>query len=174
MSKASAKPAEKNPPVAINSRDVPPRIGTGYPAAYAEICRLREKRKLGDVFGLTQLGINLTTLPPGQGSSLRHWHENEDEFVYIIEGELTLITDDGEQIMTPGMCAGFRAGAGNGHHLVNRSDKPASYLEIGTRAEKEVAYYSDIDLMTVKDGNEFRYTTRDGKPVGKTKPDGKI
>jgi uncharacterized cupin superfamily protein len=106
----------------------------------------REKRGLGDVFGLTKVGVNLTTLPPGKESSMRHFHTHEDELVYVIEGEVVLRTDRGEQILTAGMCAGFPAGVEDGHQLVNRSDRPARYLEISNRDRQDVAVYSDVDL----------------------------
>jgi len=123
----------------------------------------RSKFILGDVFGLDQFGVNLVTLPPGAWSSQRHWHQNEDEFIYVISGELVLADDDGEHLLKPGMCAGFKANNGNGHHLKNLSDQPAQYLEVGTRSENEVAWYSDIDMM-VKDypDGTSRYTRKDG------------
>jgi len=123
----------------------------------------RSKFILGDVFGLDQFGVNLVTLPPGAWSSQRHWHQNEDEFIYVISGELVLTDDDGEHLLKPGICAGFKANNGNGHHLKNLSDQPAQYLEVGTRSENEVAWYSDIDMM-VKDypDGTSRYTRKDG------------
>jgi uncharacterized cupin superfamily protein len=113
----------------LDPSEVPVRRGGGYPHPYAEPLRGREKRALGDPLGLTQFGVNLVTLPPGNWSSQRHWHANEDEFVYIVEGEVTLVTDAGETILGPGMTAGFPAGGADGHHLINRSDKPVVYLE---------------------------------------------
>ena len=148
----------------VDPQDVQARIGTGYPPGFDEQCRLREKKALGDLFGLTQFGVNLTTLPPGQASALRHWHQNEDEFVYVVEGELVLIDDAGEHRLTQGMCAGFRAGVANGHHLVNRGNEPAVYLEVGTRADHERAFYPDDDLLAIKDGSGFRFTDRNGNP----------
>src|SRR5262245_3749259 len=103
---------------AIDSQSVQPRTGTIYPAEYAAALKGREKRALGDAFGLTQFGVNLTTLAPGCWSSHRHWHENEDEFIYVLAGEVVMIDDRGEHILTPGMCAGYKAGVSNGHHLV--------------------------------------------------------
>ena len=110
-------------------------------------CRQRRRRRLSDAFGLTQFGVNLLELPPGAWSSQRHWHERQDEFVYVLEGEVTLVTDDGETVLTAGMVAGFRAGEPNGHHLVNRSNAVARVLEMGTRTAEETAHYPDIDMM---------------------------
>ena len=113
---------------------------------------------------MTQFGVNLVTLAPGAWSSQRHWHENEDEFIYVLEGEITLITDAGEQILKPGLAAGFPAGKANGHHLVNRSRKPARYLEVGTRAQTEEAQYSDIDMMARKVDGRFVFMRKNGEP----------
>ena len=135
---------------------VPPRLGSIYPAPFGEPLAGREKRALGDPLKLTQFGVNLVTLAPGSWSSQRHWHANEDEFVYVLEGQVTLVTDAGEQVLGPGMAAGFPAGEADGHHLINQSDKPALYLEVGTRAENEEAQYSDIDMMVRKEGRPFR------------------
>ena len=146
--------------VAVIAREVEPRLGTNYPAQYAENCKTREKRALGDQFALTQFGVNLTTLPPGCWSSLRHWHSNEDEFIHVLEGEITLIDDDGEHLLRPGMCAGFRAGIQNGHHLVNRSDRTAHYLEVGTRMANEDVVYSDIDMKASKTAGGVYFSTR--------------
>ena len=99
-------------------------------------------------------------LPPRE----RHWHEKEDEFIYVLEGEITLVDDAGEHLLTPGMCAGFKAGVANGHKLVNRTDQPATYLEIGTRSADELATYPDIDMMGIKENHKFRFTRRDGTP----------
>jgi uncharacterized cupin superfamily protein len=143
--------------------EVAPRIGTGYPKQFAEACSMREKHMLGDVFGLTQFGVNLTILPPGCWSAQRHWHEREDEFVYVIEGEITLIDDAGEHLLKPGMCAGFKAGVANGHHLVNKSDARASYIEVGTRADGERGHYSDIDMKAEAAGDgTWRFQRKDG------------
>lgn len=149
---------------------IPVRTGSIYPARYAGMVAGRSSLRLGDAGGLTQFGANLVTLEPGALSSLRHWHENEDEFVMVTDGELTLVEDDGESIMRRGDCAAFPAGAANGHHFVNRSAAPATFLVVGTRAAVEVAHYSDVDLMVRigKDGAVF--THRDGTPYspGKT------
>ncbi len=153
----------KNPAV-IDTTDLQPRVGTGYPAVFSEKCADREKKVLGDMFGLTQFGVNLTTLPPGQWSALRHWHQKEDEFVYVVSGELVLVDDDGEHLLGPGMCAGFPAGVKNGHHMINKSDRPASFIEVGTRALIEHAEYPDADLIAEKDKDGFYFFNRKGEP----------
>ena len=151
-------------PSKLDSKTITPRTGTVYPPEFAGAVKGREKRALGDVFGLTQYGVNLTTLAPGSWSSQRHWHEKEDEFVFVVEGEITLIDDAGEHLLKPGMCAGFKAGVPNGHHLVNKTKAPVSYLEIGTRASKERAHYSEADMLFEKDGAKSTVTRRNGSP----------
>jgi uncharacterized cupin superfamily protein len=131
---------------AIDPASLPARTGSGYPETFRAAVAGRLKRALGDPCGLTQFGANLVLLPPGCWSSQRHWHSHEDELVFVVSGELTLVTDAGEQRLGPGMIAGFPAGEPNGHHLVNRSDRPATYLEIGTRVDLDEAVYSDIDM----------------------------
>ena len=111
----------------------------GYPEPYRSRVMPRHKRRLGDALGLTRIGINLTMLPPGKESSMRHWHTHEDEFVYVLEGEVVLRTDSGEQLLRAGMCAGFPAGATDGHQLINRSERPALYLEVSNRDPADVA-----------------------------------
>ncbi|GIX15107.1 MAG: transcriptional regulator [Paracoccaceae bacterium] len=140
--------------------------GSGYPAPFAARVAGRFRKRLGNAAGLTQFGVNLTRLEPGAMSALRHWHENEDEFVYVLEGELVLVEEGGETRLTPGDAAAFKAGVANGHHLVNRSDRPALYLEIGTRAARERAHYPDDDLAAVKDAGGYRFTRKDGTPLG--------
>jgi uncharacterized cupin superfamily protein len=152
-------------PVAIRVTDLPARVGTDYPAPYDVPCRERRRRALGDVFGLSQFGVNLLELPPGAWSSQRHWHERQDEFVYVLEGEAVLVTDEGETILTAGMTAGFRAGSADGHHLVNRSDVIVRVLEIGTRTAEETAHYPDIGMMYREDTNGAGYLTADGRPL---------
>ena len=149
---------------AVRATDVEAHVGSGYPEPFTAECRIRIKRVLGDPFDLTQFGVNLTTLPPGAWSAQRHWHEREDEFIYVVEGELVLINDDGEVTLGAGMCAGFPAGRANGHHLVNRSVSTASYIEIGTRSPNERSHYPDVDLEARKVGGGFRFTHRDGEP----------
>lgn len=148
----------------LDAKTVVPRSGTNYLPQFAHVVQGREKRVLGDIFGLTQFGVNLTTLAPGSASALRHWHAREDEFVFVVSGEITLIDDLGEHVLTPGMCAGFKAGVPNGHCLVNKSAAPASYVEIGTRAAEESAEYPDVDLKAEKRGGKWSYMKKDGTP----------
>ncbi|MGZ3274944.1 MAG: cupin domain-containing protein [Caulobacteraceae bacterium] len=125
----------------------PTRFGTGYPEPFAGVCAGRRKWRLGDAAGLTQFGVNLLRLPPGQWSAQRHWHHHEDEFVYVLEGEVVLVTDAGEEVLTAGDCAGFKAGVADGHCLQNRSDREVVLLEVGTRHPGgDGAEYPDIDL----------------------------
>lgn len=140
------------------------RRGTIYPTEFAAGFEKRIKRPLTEALGLTQFGVNLTTLEPGAMSSLRHWHAKEDECVYMLEGELVLITDEGECVLKPGMAAGFPAGDANGHHFVNRSTQPATYLEIGTRSKDEDATYSDVDLRVEKRDGRHRFVRKSGEP----------
>ena len=148
----------------LDPKSVTPRLGSIYPSPFGEPLKGREKRALGDPLGLTQFGVNLVTLAPGAWSSQRHWHANEDEFVYVLEGELTLVTDAGEKVLEPGMAGGFSAGNPDGHHLINRSDRPALYLEVGTRAQTEAAQYSDIDMMARKVDGRFVFMRKNGEP----------
>ena len=151
-------------PPAIDPAAVEPRIGSSYPAPFDQPCAARERRPLGDAVGLTQFGVNLLTLPPGAWSSQRHWHEGEDEFVYVLEGEVTLITDAGERRLGPGMAAGFPANRRDGHHLVNRSDNAARVLEVGTRTEGDSVEYSDIDMKLQPIEGEHRFLHKNGDP----------
>ena len=149
----------------INPQEIEPRTGTGYPEPYRENVVARRKRVLGDAFGLTRYGVNLVELKPGTWSSQRHWHTHEDEFVFVVSGELTLITDAGEQKLGPGMVAGFPAGDADGHHLVNNSGETASYLEIGDRSPRDEVFYPDIDLLyKANTDGEHEFTNRDGVP----------
>ena len=148
----------------IDIETLPEVNRTGYPAPFDDIVRGRFRRKLGDAGGLSQFGVNLTRLEPGSASAQRHWHENEDEFVFIVSGKAVLIEDDGETVLKPGDAAAFKAGVQNGHHLVNKSDQDVVYLEIGTRAPKESGDYPDIDMKFVSDNNATRYTRKDGTP----------
>jgi uncharacterized cupin superfamily protein len=151
--------------IAARALDLPARRGTDYPAPHDTPCRERLRRALGDAFGLSQFGVNLLELPPGTWSSQRHWHERQDELVYVLEGEVVLVTDEGETTLTPGMTAGFPAGNRNGHHLVNRSKSTVRVLEMGTRTVEEVAYYSDIDMMVRDNPDGSTYLTKDGRPL---------
>ena len=132
----------------IDIDSAPTRFGTGYPEPYASVCAGRRKWRVGDAAGLTQFGVNLLRLPPGQWTAHRHWHHHEDEFVYVLEGEVVLVTDAGEDIMRAGDCAGFKAGVPDGHCIQNRADKEAVLLEVGTRHPGgDGAEYPDIDLV---------------------------
>jgi uncharacterized cupin superfamily protein len=139
---------------------------SGYPEPYRSRVLPRYKRRLGDALALTRIGINQTTLPPGKESSMRHWHTHEDEFVYVLAGELVLRTDAGEQLLRAGMCAGFPAGKGDGHHLINRSNADAVYLEVSNRDASDSAHYADpdVDLMWNPPHARGRMTRRDGTP----------
>ncbi|MFN0191228.1 MAG: cupin domain-containing protein [Aestuariivirga sp.] len=151
-------------PSAIRALDVAARTTTIYPPEYAAALAGRAKRALGDQFGLTQFGVNLTTLAPGSWSAERHWHEKEDEFIYVLDGELTLVDDHGEHPLTPGMCAGFKAGVPNGHKLVNTSKSPATYLELGTRSSDERSHYPEADMQGIKTDGKWQILHKDGMP----------
>ena len=143
-------------------------VGTRYPSPFDMPCRERERIKLGDAAGLSQFGVNLLRLPPGAWSSQRHWHTGGDEFVYVLSGEVVLVTDGGEEVLRAGDTAGFLAGDTNGHCLQNRSSADARVLEIGTRVPGEMAYYSDIDMVAQAGGDRTVYTRRDGTPYPDT------
>jgi uncharacterized cupin superfamily protein len=144
----------------IDISRVPRRIGSGYPDAFAAPCAERVRQRLGDAGGLTDFGVNLTQVPPGGWSSQRHWHSHEDEFVFVVAGELVLVEDSGETPLKAGEAATFPKGSGNGHHLINRSDQPALYLEIGSRHPDDLTTCSDIDMMSANaDG---RFVRKDG------------
>ncbi len=149
---------------AFRMEDVPITTGTDYPKPYDIVADGREKRKVGDHAGLNVYGVNIVSLPPGGASAQRHWHENEEEFTYIMSGELVLITDDGEETVTAGHMMGFPAGYQNGHHLVNRSEENAVYMEIGTRCRDEVCHYPDIDLRFVGRNGVDAFYHKDGTP----------
>jgi len=140
----------------------PLRVGSGYPKPYDEACRTRKRSRLGDAAGLTQFGVNLLRLPVGQWSSQRHWHSAEDEFVYVLEGEVVMVTQAGEEVLRPGDCAGFKAGVADGHHLQNRGSSEAIILEIGSRRpDGDNVDYPDIDLR-ISGGRDYRH--KDGVP----------
>jgi len=146
----------------------PTRFGTGYPPPYDAPCLGRKRWKLGDAAGLSQFGVNLMRLPPGSWTSQRHWHTAEDEFVWVVEGEVVLVTDEGEQRLVAGDCAGFPAGVANGHHIQNRSDREVVLLEVGTRApDTDGCDYPDIDLVLHQGATEYRH--RDGRAYADTK-----
>jgi uncharacterized cupin superfamily protein len=148
----------------IDIAALPTDTRTGYPSPYDRVVAGRERKRLGNAVGLDQFGVNLTTLRPGAASALRHWHEQEDELVFVLEGEVVLVGDDGETVLKPGDAAGFKANDGVGHHLVNKSNRDAVYLEIGTRSKFERVHYPDADLMVVRDDMGARYTHKDGEP----------
>lgn len=144
---------------------MPVRRGSDYPERFRAPFAGRTRKALGDAGGLTQFGVNLCRLEPGAMSALRHWHEAEDELVYVLEGEVVLVEDAGETVLRPGDAAAFRAGVADGHHLVNRTDRDALLLEIGARAAADRVHYSDVDLVYVRenDGAE-RFLRRSGAP----------
>jgi uncharacterized cupin superfamily protein len=143
---------------------VPPRRGTVYPAEHAGGFEGRLKRALTEQLGLTQFGVNVTTLEPGAMSAHRHWHMQEDEFIYVLSGTITLVTNEGEQVLEPNMTAGFPRGDANGHHLINKTDRPATYLEIGTRSPDEDVDYPDLDMKGEKRDGRYRFMRRSGEP----------
>lgn len=156
----------------IEMLNVPLKTGSIYPAPYAAQMEGRRSMRVGQAGGLTQFGANIVILDPGAKSSLRHWHRNEDEFVMVTEGEVTLIDDQGEHPMGPGDCAAFPAGDPNGHCFENRTDSEARFLVVGTKAPEEEATYSDIDLkVTLKDGTAT-FTRKDGRPYEPEEQDG--
>ncbi len=143
---------------------IPWTARTGYPGSLADMVRGRSYQRLTDPGGLSQFGVNLCRLEPGAASSIRHWHETEDEFAVMLEGELVLVEETSETILRPGDCAAFPAGAPNGHHFVNRTDRTVTFLVVGTRATVERVHYPDVDLMYVEDEAGGRYTHKDGAP----------
>lgn len=153
--------SDRKQPPAIDAMTVEPHSGSSYPEGFRETTEARVKRRLGDALGLTGFGINLVTMAPGCWSAQRHWHSLEDEFVYVLSGRLTLVTESGEQELGPGMIAGFPAGVADGHCLINKSDQPATYLEVGDRIEADAVAYPDIDLAIPAGGG---FTNKAGEP----------
>lgn len=152
-------------PIALLASTAPARVRpSNYPEPFASRMAGRTKQPLGDLFGLSNFGVNLTRLAPGASSALRHAHSKQDEFVYILEGSPTLLTDEGATTLAPGMCAGFAAGTGNGHCLRNDSDGDVVYLEIGDRTPGDSAEYPDDDLRAVLVDRAWRFTHKDGSP----------
>ena len=139
----------------IDRATVPERRGSGYPPPFDAPCATRIRQRLGDAGGLTDFGVNLMHVPPGGWSSQRHWHSHEDEFVYVLAGELVLVEDGGETLLRAGECAAFAKNSGNGHHLINRTDTAAVYLEVGSRAPADVTFCSDIDMMSTNAHGRF-------------------
>lgn len=152
-------------PLAIVASEVPPRIKpSNYPEPFASRVQGRVKRTLGDRFGLANFGVNLTQLAPGAVSALRHAHSKQDEFIYILEGSPTLHTDAGRTQLSPGMCAGFKAGTGNGHHLINETEQLVVYLEVGDRTPGDTASYPDDDLKAAMVDGKWQFTRKNGAP----------
>jgi uncharacterized cupin superfamily protein len=149
----------------IDISAVPARAGSTYPHPFDAPCAERVRQRLGDAGGLNDFGVNLMRMPPGSWSSQRHWHSHEDEFLYVLEGELTLIEDGGQTVLRAGDCAAFPKNSGNGHHLINKSGATAVYLDIGTRSPADVVIYSDIDMMIA--GDDAGFTHKDGTPYPK-------
>jgi uncharacterized cupin superfamily protein len=150
-------------PVVISAAEAPPKAKqSNYPEPFAAMVAGRFKRPLGDVFGLKNFGVNLTKLAPGAISALRHAHTVQDEFIYILQGTPTLITDAGETPLSPGMCAGFKSGSGDGHHLVNRSTEDVAYLEIGDRNPGDAASYPDDDLQALFEAGQWVFKHKNG------------
>nr|WP_319565204.1 cupin domain-containing protein [uncultured Rhodoferax sp.] len=151
-------------PVAIAALEAPRRaIPSTYPEPFASRMAGREKRTLGDLFGLSNFGVNLTRLAPGAMSALRHAHTVQDEFIYLLEGHAVLVTDAGETALSPGMCAGFKAGTGDGHQLINRSNADVVYLEVGDRSAGDTASYPDDDLKaSLGPDGKYLFTHKDG------------
>jgi uncharacterized cupin superfamily protein len=148
----------------IDIANLPIDTRTGYPSPLNRSVEGRIRRRLGNAVGLDQFGVNLTTLKPGAASALRHWHEQEDELVYVVQGEVVLVEDGGETVLKPGDAAGFKANVANGHQLVNRSAHDVMYLEVGTRSRHERAHYPDVDLVMVRDAAGARFTHKSGEP----------
>lgn len=152
-------------PIAITASEAPARIKpSNYPEPFASRMLGREKRPLGDLFGLTNFGVNLTRLDPQAVSSLRHAHTKQDEFIYILQGCPTLYTDEGKTVLSPGMCAGFKAGTGNGHHLINETTEDVIYLEIGDRTPGDEGSYPDDDLKALLEDGKWIFVHKDGTP----------
>ena len=148
----------------VNIEKIAIDTSTGYPPPFNKVVQGRSRKRLGRAAGLTHFGVNICTLKPGAASSQRHWHENEDEFVYVLEGEVVLREDGGETVLKPGDAAAWKAGVPNGHCLINRSDHNAVFIEVGTRASTERAHYSEIDMMVIRDEKGARYTKKNGEP----------
>lgn len=156
---------EKPFPIAVTAGEVPVRSKpSAYPEPFASRMAGREKRQLGDQFGLTNFGVNLTRLAPNSVSALRHAHSKQDEFIYILQGRPTLYTDEGRTVLAPGMCAGFKAGSGNGHHLINETAEEVVYLEVGDRTPGDEGSYPDDDLKALLVEGKWQFVHKDGMP----------
>lgn len=146
----------------INPEDIPEQITTNYPEEFKHFVAGRARKRLGNAAGIKNFGVNLTKIAPGSCSALRHWHTQQDELIYVLSGELVLVTNDGEQTLTAGMAAGFPAGVADGHHLINRSNSEAVYLEIGDRTPADTVNYPDEDLVAKDSPNGLVFTHKDG------------
>ena len=146
----------------VDIESIPERVGTGYPPEFSEACAARVRRQVGNAGGLTDFGVNLMYLPSGNWSSQRHWHSHEDEFVFVLSGELTLVEDQGQTVLKAGECACFPKGTGNGHHLVNQSENPATYIEVGSRHPDDLTTCSDVDMMS--SNADGRFLHKNGVP----------
>jgi uncharacterized cupin superfamily protein len=154
----------------INLSTIPVQTTSNYPKPFKTQVAGRQKQRVGDAAGLTNFGVNWVTLAPGSASALRHWHQYQDEFIYVISGELMLVTNEGETPITAGMMAAFPAGEANGHHLVNRSADPAVYLEIGDRTPADQVQYPDDDLVAHQTPEGWAFSHRDGRPYSDGTP----
>jgi uncharacterized cupin superfamily protein len=150
----------------IDIAALPVRSGSGYPAPHNAGFERRHQTRLGDAYGLTQFGVNHVRLEPGAMSSLRHWHEEQDEFLVVTEGRLTLRDDHGDTALHPGDCAAFPRGEANGHHIVNTSDADGCFIVVGTRTATERGWYSDVDMAVTAENGVMTFTRRDGAPIG--------
>ena len=150
----------------IDIAKVPARPIASYSKEFAGVISGREKQRIGDAAGLTQFGVNITRIKPNSASALRHAHDNEDEFIFMLEGELVLHEDDGEIVLKPGAAAGFKAGSGIAHCLINRTDRDAVYFEVGTRAKSERVHYPDVDFVMERDDGGRRFYRKSGEPIG--------
>ncbi|MFB2981537.1 cupin domain-containing protein [Microseira sp. BLCC-F43] len=148
----------------IDPQNIPDRKTSNYPEQFKPLVAGRIKKRLGDAAGLKNFGVNLVKLEPGSCSALRHWHTNQDEFIYILSGEVTLVTNAGEQILHSGMAAGFPAGEADGHHLINRSNAVVEYLEVGDRTPNDVVTYPDNDLIAKDNSGVWVFAHKDGSP----------
>lgn len=156
---------DSHPPIALIASEAPPRSKPSiYPEPFASQMAGREKRPLGELFGLANFGVNLTRLAPNAVSALRHAHSRQDEFIYILAGRPTLHTDEGRTVLAPGMCAGFKAGTGNGHRLINETTEDVVYLEVGDRAPGDEASYPDDDLKAILVDGKWTFLHKDGTP----------
>ena len=155
---------EKRSMPKIDTDAVPDDAGTNYPEQYRAVVAGRSRKRLGNAAGLTQFGVNVATLKPGAASSLRHWHRDEDEFVYVLQGEVVLVEDEGETVLKPGDAAAWKANGKIGHHLVNRTAQDAVFIEVGSRAPQERVEYSDVEMVMTRDGATPRYTRKNNEP----------